>query len=359
MPYTTATGRTYDSGDFAAHMARALARAGWAEFPARAAAARAAGRLRGIGFATYVEACGGGAPEPAYLTLDADGAVTLRIGTQATGQGHQTAYAQLAAAHLGLPPAAVRVRQGDSDDTPDGQGTGGSRSLPVGGPAVDGAARRLAGKLRRLAADALEADAADVELSDGHAVIAGTDRRLAFARLAALPGVTAQDLSASDAFRPPEPTYPNGTHVCEVEIDPQTGATQVVAYTVVDDFGATLNPVLLEGQIHGGVAQGIGQALLERTVYDAGGQLLTASFMDYALPRAQDMPHFVFETLNVPCTTNPLGVKGAGEAGTIGACPAVMNAVVDALHRGCGITHMDMPATPQAVRAAIAAAGGG
>lgn len=353
MPYLTATGRTYDSGDFDRHLTRALALSGWETFPARAQAAAAEGLARGIGLATYIEACGGGSPEPAYLTLDADGGVTVKIGTQSNGQGHHTAYAQLVAAELQLPLDRVRVLQGDTDDTPTGNGTGGSRSIPVGGAAVDGAARLLGDKLRVLAAGALEADAADITFRDGRAVIVGTDRGLDLSAIAALPDATPEALAATHAFKPSEATYPNGTHVCEVEIDPETGATRIVGYTVVDDFGATLNPLLLEGQIHGGVVQGIGQALAEHTVYDGDGQLLTASFMDYALPRAADVPPIVFETANVPCATNPLGVKGAGEAGTIGACPAVMNAMVDALARAGCAPRLDMPALPQTVAAAF------
>jgi carbon-monoxide dehydrogenase large subunit len=234
-----------------------------------------------------------------------------------------------------------------------GGGTGGSRSIPVGGVSVANASRKLADNLKEFAADALEAGAADIELADGAARVAGTDRAVAFADLARLDKASPDLLTTTDKWTPPEATYPNGTHVCEVEIDPQTGETEVVAYVVVDDFGVTLNPLLLEGQVHGGVVQGIGQALHERTVYDASGQLLTASFMDYRLPRAADVPDFHFETRNVPSTTNPLGMKGAGEAGSIGSCPAVMNAVVDALNRAYGIRHIDMPATPDRVFLAI------
>ncbi|WP_029002599.1 xanthine dehydrogenase family protein molybdopterin-binding subunit [Azorhizobium doebereinerae] len=355
MPFRTRTGRLYDSGEFDGHMTRALAVADQAGFPARAARAGAAGKLRGFGFACYIEACGGGGAEPAFLTLGTDGRVTVKIGSQSSGQGHQTAYAQLVAAELQLPLDQVRVLQGDTDDLPSGSGTGGSRSIPIGGAAVAGAARKMGEALKRLGADALETDPADLEFSDGALVVAGTDRKLTLAELASLPAATPEHLNATDAFAAPEATYPNGTHACEVEIDPDTGAVEIVRYVVVDDFGMTLNPLLLAGQVHGGIAQGVGQALLERTVYDAEGQLLTASFMDYALPRAADLPDIHFETRNVPCRTNPLGVKGAGEAGAIGSCPAVMNAVVDALWRGCGIGHMDMPATPLAVFEAIAA----
>lgn len=356
MPYDTASGRRYDSGEFDGHMTRALEVADHAGFPARRDAAAQAGKLRGFGFATYIEACGGGLPEPAFLMLRKDGRIRIKIGSQASGQGHQTAYAHLAAAHLRLPLEEVEVLQGDTDDLEHGHGTGGSRSIPVGGAAVAGAARRLAEKLRTLGADALEADPADMELVNGGVEVAGTDRRLSFAELAALPIATEDRVSAQDAFTPPEATYPNGTHACEVEIEPETGEVRILTYVVVDDFGAVITPAMLEGQVQGGIVQGIGQALLERTVYDAEGQLLTASFMDYALPRAEDIPDLHFETRNVRCTTNPLGVKGAGEAGAIGSCPAVMNAVVDALWRARGISHLDMPATPAAVFAALNAA---
>jgi aerobic carbon-monoxide dehydrogenase large subunit len=258
--------------------------------------------------------------------------------------------------HLDLPVERIRVLQGDTDVIATGGGTGGSRSIPVGGASVAGASRILAENLKQLAADALEAGTSDLELADGHVRIAGTDRAVPFADLAGHPKAKPEMLSASDSWKPPESTYPNGTHVCEVEIDPETGETEVVRYTIFDDFGVTLNPLLLMGQIHGGVVQGIGQALHERTVYDAGGQLVTASLMDYRLPRAEDVPNLHFETRNVPSTTNIMGMKGAGEAGAIGACPAVMNAVADALHRGFGIGAVDMPATPDRIFALIRAA---
>ena len=359
MPYQTATGRQYDSGEFNGHLTRALEVADHAGFPARAAAAAARGKLRGLGFATYIEACGGGAAEPAFLRLESDGGVTVRIGTQSSGQGHKTAYAHLVAAHLKVPLSQVRVLQGDTDETREGGGTGGSRSIPVGGAAVAGAAHQLAEKIKHLGAEALETDIADIELADGGVTVIGTDRQISLADLTRLPSATEEMLNAQDAFAPPEATYPNGTHVCELEIDPDTGAVALKAYHVVDDFGAVITPAMLEGQVHGGIAQGIGQALHERTVYDEQGQLITASFMDYALPRAEDLPAIHFETRNVPCTTNPLGVKGAGEAGSIGSCPAVMNAVVDALWRGYGISHLDMPATPAAVFEAIRTAQAG
>jgi aerobic carbon-monoxide dehydrogenase large subunit len=280
--------------------------------------------------------------------------ITALIGSQSTGQGHHTAYAQLVAEHLDLPPDRVRVIQGDTDLIARGAGTGGSSSIPCGGVAVAGAARKLADNLKTIAGDALEASIADLEMADAHVRIAGTDRMISFAELARSPKASPALLTAEEAFAPQAATYPNGTHLAEVEIDAQTGHVDIVNYVVVDDFGVTLNPLLLEGQVEGGAAQGIGQALLERTVYDRdSGQLVTASLLDYALPRAEDTPAFVFETRNVACATNPLGVKGAGEAGTIGACPAVMNAIVDALWRAYRIRHVDMPAAPERLWAAI------
>jgi carbon-monoxide dehydrogenase large subunit len=355
MPYTTGTGRVYDSGEFEGHMRRAMELADWQGFDQRFAEARQANRVRGIGLASYIEACSGGSPETSKVALDPDGTVTVHIGTQSTGQGHQTAYAQLVSQFLDIPVERVRVVQGDTDLIATGGGTGGSRSIPVGGASVAGASRKLADNLKQIAADLLEAGPADLELAEGQIRIAGTDRSVSLAELASSPKATPELLSVSDSWTPPDATYPNGTHVCEVELDPETGEVEVVRYTIVDDFGVTMNPLLLAGQVHGGAAQGIGQALHERTVYDPGGQLVTASLMDYRLPRAADIPKFAFETRNVPSTTNILGMKGAGEAGAIGACPAVMNAVADALHRGFGIRRVDMPATPDRVFSAIAA----
>jgi aerobic carbon-monoxide dehydrogenase large subunit len=354
-PYTTATGKTYDSGDFAGHLARAQEAGDWQGFERRLARSRDHGRLRGIGIATYIEACGNNGPDTARVRLDDDGGVTVLTGTQSTGQGHATAFAQIIADHLGLAPERVRMIQGDTDLIATGTGTGGSSSIPCGGASVAGAARKLARKLKDIAADTLEAAPGDLEIADGAVRVAGTDRMVSFADLARSPKARGRPLMADDAFTPEEATYPNGTHLAEVEIDPETGATRILRYLVVDDFGATLNPLLLAGQVHGGTVQGIGQALMENTVYDReSGQLVSASLMDYALPRADDIPPFAFETRNVPCRTNPLGVKGAGEAGAIGSCPAVMNAVADALWRAYRIRHVDMPATPERLWAAIA-----
>jgi aerobic carbon-monoxide dehydrogenase large subunit len=351
MPYTTPTDKVYDSGEFAAHMARAQDVGDWKGFRKRWAQARRHNKLRGIGLATYIEVCGGAGPQLAVVRLERDGNAKVVIGSQSTGQGHQTAYAQLIAEHLDLPPDRVTVVQGDTDSIASGFGTGGSSSIPAGGASVSVAAKKLADNLKKLAADALEAGPSDLEMADGCVRVVGTDRTVSFTDLAAR-GKPDQ-LVAEDAWTP-QPTFPNGTHLVEVEIDPLTGRVDIVNYVVVDDFGVTINPMLLEGQVVGGAVQGIGQALMERTVYDKdSGQLVTASLMDYALPRADDAPAFHFETRNIPCTVNILGVKGAGEAGTIGAAPAVMNAVADALWRAYRIRHIDMPATPERVWAAI------
>src|SRR5882757_6113658 len=354
MPYKTATGKIYDSGDFTAHMKRAMEIANWKEFPKRVKAAKKQGLVRGIGLGTYVEVCGTMGEETANVRLDPNGDVSILIGTQSSGQGHQTAYAQLVAEQFGLAPERVNVVQGDTDRIATGLGTGGSASIPTGGVSVERATRALGTNLREIAADALETSAGDLEISDGTVRIAGTDRSVTFADLAKRPGVDPAKLNASATFSSADGTFPTGTHLAEVEIDPATGKIAIVNYVVVDDFGVTLNPLLLAGQVHGGAMQGIGQALMEQAVYDPkDGQLVTGSFMDYALPRAEDGPSFVFETHNVPCKTNPLGVKGAGEAGAIGSCPAVVNAIVEGLYREYKIDHIDMPATAERVWIAI------
>lgn len=357
MPYATKTDRTYDVGEFEGAMRQSLENAEYASFEERAAESKRNGKLRGVGFASYIECTAWGEGETGTVTLEPDGTFTVLIGTQSNGQGHETAYAQVVSHYLDVPLQRISVVQGDTDRVKTGGGTGGSRSIPIGAVMLNKASEKLSAQLKELASNKLEASVADLEIADGKVQIVGTDRAISYEEIAALPGVAKDKFIAGDEFAPPEPTYPNGTHVCEVEIDPDTGVTQVVKYSVCDDFGMTLNPILLAGQVHGGVAQGIGQALMERTVYGDDGQLLTASFMDYAMPRAEDMPMFAFETRNVPSTTNPMGLKGAGEAGSIGACPAVMNAVVDALHRAYGIDHIDMPATPARVFGAIAARG--
>ena len=352
FPYHTATGRMYDVGEFAGHLEAALERAAWHDFDTRLAAAKKAGKIRGIGLATFIEACAFAGSEPAHVELDGDGSVTLLIGTQTNGQGHATAYAQFVAEKLNIPLEQVKLHQGDTDRLAKGGGTGGSRSIPLGGVSAARAGEDLAVKIKKIAADELEASAADIELVDGTARIVGTDRSMDYAAIAKA-AKNPDDLKGFGEFEQTEATYPNGTHICEVEIDPETGHVSVVKYTMVDDYGVTVNPILLAGQVHGGVAQGLGQALTENTVYGEDGQLLTASFMDYGMPRADDLPSLGFETRNVPSTTNALGIKGAGEAGTIGATPAVLNAVTDALYRAYGIRHIEMPTTPDRVWRAI------
>jgi aerobic carbon-monoxide dehydrogenase large subunit len=356
FPHRTQTGCVYDSGEFEGHMHRAMDVADWSGFKARQKASAKAGRLRGIGMATYIEACGGGGPESASVTIEKDGTATVLIGTQSNGQGHETAYTQLVSQHLDLAPEKIRVIQGDTARIATGAGTGGSRSLPVGGAALATAAMTLAEKLKVLASDVLEAGTGDLVLANGQVRVAGTDKAIGYAALAALPQATPDMLHEKQTLTPPADTYPNGTHICELEIDRETGLVSVGRYTVVDDFGVTVNPLLLAGQVMGGIAQGIGQALMENIAYDAGGQILTATLLDYALPRADHLPPIHFETRNVPCATNAIGVKGAGEAGAIGSCPAVMNALMDALHRSHGVKKLDMPATPPRILAAMRSA---
>jgi aerobic carbon-monoxide dehydrogenase large subunit len=362
MPYRTAAGPTYDSGDFARNLDDALAASKWAGFADRRAEATARGRLRGIGLSCYVEICGFD-EEEATLRCAGDGSVELLIGTQSTGQGHETAYAQIVADKLGVPFESVRVAQGDTDRIPFGRGTSGSRSLPVGGPAVAAACTALIGRGEELAGQLLQAGERPVRFADGRFVVEGTQRGMSVLELAAAL-TTAQDpatkalgtLQASGRYKLAASTFPNGTHVCEVEVDPETGAVELVDYHVVDDFGTVVNPLLLRGQVTGGIAQGIGQALFEQAVYDRdSAQLLSGSFVDYALPRARDIPPIDIRFNKVPCTTNALGIKGAGEAGTIGACPAVVNAVIDALSP-LGVTHVDMPLTPETIWRAITTA---
>ena len=342
----------------------ALERSGAAGFPARRSESEAKGRLRGLGIASYIERCGGGAglSERADLLVDADGTVTLLIGSMSNGQGHETAYSQILSDRLGLPFEKIRVVQGDTDRVASGVGTGGSWSLPMGGGAVVHAVDRLVETATPIAADALEAAAQDVEFRDGAFRVTGTDLAVSLADTAARAaddGRVRADgdpgLEATAVYEPGNNTYPYGTHLCEVEVDPETGAVRIVAYTAVHDFGRVLNPLLLAGQVHGGLAQGLGQALLERTVYDGEGQLLSASFMDYCIPRADDLPDFGFEPWATPSPGNPLDIKGCGEAGAAGSPPAAINAVLDAL-AAVGVTDFEMPATPERVWRAIRAA---
>ena len=353
MPYHTHTNRDYDVGDFEGAMRVCLAKADHAGFDRRYGDARERGAIRGFGISSYIECTAWGDGEEGSVELEKNGDFTVLIGTQSNGQGHETAYAQVVSQYLDVPLERIKVVQGDTDRVKTGHGTGGSRSIPIGAVMVTRASQTLAASLKELAADALEAAVADLEIVDGRVRIAGTDRSLSYAEIAALPAAIPAKLMATESFEPPTATYPNGTHACEIEIDPETGITRIVRYSIVDDFGFTLNPLLLAGQVHGGIAQGVGQALMERAVFDENGQLVTASFMDYCMPRADDLPSFDFETRNVPSTTNPLGLKGAGEAGSIASTPAVMNAVADALWRAYRVDHIDMPATPFAVYNAI------
>ncbi len=354
MPYATPLGQVYDTGDFARNLADGMALADLDGLPARKAEARARGRRRGAGLSTYIEACSGGGPEQATVQVNGDGRVVLMIGTQSNGQGHETAYKQILADRLGIPPEDVEVVQGDTDRVVWGSGTGGSRSVPVGGAALAESAGRVLAKATDVAAELLETAAVDVAFEEGRFHVVGTDRAVTFREVAAKAasdgGVAFSEMAR---WTPPASTFPNGCHVAEVEVDPETGVVEVVRYSVVDDFGTVINPLLVMGQVHGGVAQGIGQALHERVVFDPdSGQLLTGSFMDYQMPRALDIPPIAVTLNCVPSTTNALGMKGAGEAGAIGAPPAVINAIVDALAED-GVTHIDMPATPQAVWQAI------
>ena len=361
LPYTTATGITYDSGDFGRMMAEGMAMADWAGIAARKEAARENGKRRGIGMACYVEACSAVGQETARLRVDDDGGVTLAIGTQTNGQGHVTAYSQLLSDRFDLAPEMIRVLQGDTAVLDEGGGTGGSRSLLMGGLAIDGASDKVIERGRAIAANLLDAEPADIAFSDGAFVLEGSDRRLDLSEIAqaaresnSLPEELRGQVEETARTATPEMTYPNGCHVCELEVDEATGAIAIVNYVVADDFGTLVNPLLVRGQVYGGVAQGLGQALLEETVYDPeSGQLLTGSFMDYCLPRADNLPPIAIRLIeDYPCATNPMGVKGAGEAGAIGAPPAVMNALHDAL-APLGVAHIDMPATPLRVWRAI------
>jgi carbon-monoxide dehydrogenase large subunit len=316
----------------------------------------------------YIESSGGsgGGAEMAEIRLEPDGTLSLVVGTQSAGQGHATSYAQMVSEVTSVPTHQIRVQQGDTQSIPVGGGTSASRSMPVGGPAVLAAARQIVAKATRIAGEILEVAEADLELIDGRFIIRGTERGLSFAEIArTIHEASAKQGRAGDVpftesstYMPDATTYPNGCHVAEVEVDPDTGWVNVVRYTIVDDVGRIINPLLLEGQVHGGTAQGIGQALFEEAVYDHGsGQFLSGSFMDYRMPRAKDFPLFNIDHHDVPSTANVLGVKGAGEAGTIGAPPAIINALIDALSEW-KVRHIDMPATPEKIWRAIHDAAG-
>ena len=374
-PYQTPVALAYDSGDYFTTLEMALKAAGYAGFDKRRQEAAKRGKLRGIGIATYIEACGiapsavagalgarAGLYETAELRVHPTGSITVLTGTHSHGQGHETTFAQLVSERLGVPLEMVDVVHGDTNKIPFGMGTYGSRSLPVGGSALVKAMDKVVNKGKRIAAHLLEAAEADIEFKDGKYAVAGTDKNVAFGQVAFAAYVPHNypieelepGLDETAFYDPKNFTFPAGAHIAEVEVDPDTGDVAVVNFTAADDFGRIVNPMIVEGQVHGGLAQGIGQALYENTVYDDSGQLVTGSFMDYCMPRADNLPSFDVATHTTLCTHNPLGVKGCGEAGAIGAPAAVMNAVVDAL-APLGVSDLEMPATPERVWRAIAA----
>jgi carbon-monoxide dehydrogenase large subunit len=358
LPYRNWFGMEFDSGNFPFVLEEAARVADVEGFPARRDQSEARGFRRGLGIAYYVEITAAAGGEPACIRFNEDGGIEAFVATQSSGQGHETAFAQLVAERLGVPFESVSVKQGDSDWV-NGFGTGGSRSLNMAGGALSAAAEEVVRKGRAAAAHLLQARDAPIEFDvvDGAGVfrVSGTERAIGVRQLAIAlrrePVAGFEDgLDSNGEFRGTAPTFPNGCHICEAEIDADTGETRIVSYHVVDDFGRIINPMLVEGQVHGGVAQGLGQALLENCVYDAeSGQILTASFGDYAMPRASDCPDISFEWREFPCATHALGAKGCGEAGTVGALPAVMSAVADAI----GVDHIDMPATPERVWRAL------
>jgi carbon-monoxide dehydrogenase large subunit len=360
MPYRNVVGNFIDSGRFEETQAKAMALADWAGFPARRAAAEARGLRRGIGIGYFIEASGAQPTEWARLTMREDGIAELRVGTFSHGQGHETVFPQIVAERLGIPYERVRLIQGDSDEVPQGGGTGGSRSSQMGGVATHRASLAVVEKARRIAAHLLEASTLDIEFEGGVFRIAGTDRAIGWDRVVAaahdasrLPAGEAPGLDEQLTYkRDTECNFPNGAHVAEVEVDPETGVLRVVNYVAVDDVGVVLNPMIVHGQVHGAIVQGIGQTLIEHAQYDAeSGQFLTATFQDYAMPRADDAPDLTVGFNVVPTPTNELGVKGAGEGGCCGAPPAIVSAACDAL----GVAHIDMPLTPEKVWRALRA----
>ncbi len=377
FPHQTPVALQYDVGDYHACMEQAETLADVAGFEARRKDSEARGLLRGIGYSSYIEACGlapsniagalgarAGLFECGEVRVDPTGGVTVFTGSHSHGQGHETTFAQVVAARLGIAVDAVEVVHGDTGRVPFGMGTYGSRSLSVGGSAIMKALDKIEAKAKKIAAHLMEASDADVEFANGEFTVKGTDKKVTFGQVALTAYVPHNypldklepGLNETAFYDPTNFTYPAGTYICEVEIDPATGVTRVDRFAAVDDFGVIVNPMIVEGQVHGGIAQGIGQALLERCVYDReSGQLLTGSFMDYAMPRADDFPEFKLGHVCTPCTHNPLGSKGCGEAGAIGSPPAVINAVLDAL-KAVGVKDFDMPASPGRVWEAIQSA---
>jgi carbon-monoxide dehydrogenase large subunit len=358
MPYKTPNGPVYDSGEFEQVLKKAQALAEWNSFPARRKVSERNGKLRGIGIGCFLEVAGGILDETVDLRFEPDGKVTLRTGVQAMGQGHLSTFVPLVAQKLGIDYRAVRLVQGDSDEVPAGTPSVASRSIMMAGSATTIACDQAIEKGRRRAAQLFETDADDLDFTDGTFRVVGTDRMISILDLAvrmratAIPGDLSGVLDSVAKFVSPQMSFPNGCHICEVEIDPETGVVAVVAYTAVDDVGNLLHKTIVEGQIHGGVAQGMGQVLGEQVIYGDDGQLLTASFMDYFMPRAGHMPHLSVHHHIVPCTTNPIGAKGAGESGVAGSLPSTLNAVLNAL--ACrGVSHLDLPMTPQRVWLAL------
>jgi len=355
MPYRTALGKIYDSGDFPAALEQALTLAEYDGFAVRRVQAATAGRLRGFGVACYLHGTGGIADETSEVEVGGDAAagVTVRVGAQSSGQGHATAFAQIVAQRLGLPVDGIHVLQGDTDAIARGGGTGGSSSTIITGNTVARASDDLIAQGRERAADRLEAAKADIEYTQGRFHVVGTDRGVSLFELAA-----GSRLAGSAAFRDSMLSFPAGAQAAEVEIDPQTGSVALIALASSVDVGPPVNPMLVAGQMHGGLAQGIGQAMMEHAVHDpATGQPVAGSLMDYALPRATDLPAFRHGTMESASPNNTLGFKGVGELGPIGAPPAVINAIVDAL-AGAGVTHLDMPATSETVWRALGGSGG-
>jgi aerobic carbon-monoxide dehydrogenase large subunit len=372
FPYATPVGLTYDTGNYAAHLDKAMEMADVAGFPARRQAAKARGRLRGLGYSCYIEACGiapsniagalgarAGLFEAGEVRVHPTGTVTVFTGSHSHGQGHETTFAQVVAARLGIPVDNVEIVHGDTGRIPFGMGTYGSRSLSVGGTAIVKAVDKVIAKGKKIAAHLLEAADTDIEFENGEFKVAGTDRKVPFGQVALTAYVPHNypldklepGLNENAFYDPSNFTYPSGSYVCEVEVDPETGRSTIESFVAVDDFGNVVNPMIVEGQVHGGLAQGLGQAMMESCVYDPqSGQLLTGSYMDYAMPRADDLPSFKVSNVVTPCTHNPLGVKGCGEAGAIGSPAAYINALTDAL----GVKDLPMPATTERVWQAAA-----
>ncbi len=377
FPYQTPVALQYDTGDFPACMAKANELAEMASFEQRKAASKAKGLLRGVGYSSYIEACGlapsnvagalgarAGLFECGEVRVHPTGSVTVFTGSHSHGQGHETTFAQVVASRLGLDPSQVDIVHGDTGRVPFGMGTYGSRSISVGGAAIMRALDKIEAKAKKIAAHLMETGDADVDFANGEFTVKGTDKKVTFGQVALTAYVPHNypldklepGLNETAFYDPTNFTFPAGTHICEVEVDPNTGVVRIDRFTAVDDFGTIINPMIVEGQVHGGLVQGIGQALLEHCVYDRDtGQLVTGSFMDYAMPRADDVPDFRLGHVVTPCTTNPLGTKGCGEAGAIGSPPAVINAVLDAL-APLGVKDLDMPASPSRVWEAIQSA---